>query len=371
MTELIYSLKNIYKNKDIDAELLNKIVEINNLISTSTQFQETKKKLSNVLYYTKWKLDKIDVNNPINIAYQSMNKLCENNFENIYNELVSLVFTNNLLEKLTSKLVIKIINERKFIEIYIKMIYKLIINSNWITLEKVTFRQILLENIKKNYYENNCIGLFYLIGYLFKYKIFSYTLIISILEEYISKINLNHNDNDIEKLLVLWSLINNNIKEYNIDGYNKYNIIITELYPKMSKRLQYMSIDSYNIINNNNIDNNNNNNNNNNDVYYDYITYIDEFDTIQLFLEEIISKPNFDLEIFLKCVIKYTIDESKEFNKIKNILKEGINNNFWTNNILLKIIEYIEINELNEIIIDAPYYNKHLEEYKKIDKIKI
>ena len=361
MIELIYSLKNKYKEEQINNNLLNKFVEINNLISTSTQFQDTKKKLSNTVSYTKWKLEKIDINNPVNIAYQSMNKLCETNFDDVYEKIYLLTFNNINLNKFTSKLVFKIINERKFIEIYIKMIYKLIINSNWITIEKNSFRQLLLENIKLYYYENNNIGLFYLIGYLFKYKILSYTLIIFILDEYISKIKLNNNENDIEKLLVLWSLINNNIKEYNNDSYIKYNNIITELYPFMSKRLQYMSIDSYNIISNDKIDNDNII-----DTYYNYITYLDEFDTIQSFLQEVITKNNYNSELFLKCILKYTIDESKELNKIKNILNEGLKNNIWSKDILFKIIENIEINELNEIIIDAPYYKKNLEEIKKI-----
>ena len=112
-----------------------------------------------------------------------MNKLCESNFEDVYKKISNIVFSVTDLEKLTLKLITKIITEKLFIELYIKMIYKLLINHNWIV-KNVSFRQILLENIKKLYYEDNNISLFYLIGYLFKYKIFSFSLITNILDEY-------------------------------------------------------------------------------------------------------------------------------------------------------------------------------------------
>jgi hypothetical protein len=364
MSKLIYSFKEIHKQNKIEEDILNKFSSINKLILSSTQFQDTKKKLLNTIYSAKWKNEKCDLNNPVNIAYQSMNKLCETNFDDVYNTISKLIFINvSDLEKLTLKLITKIITEKLFIELYIKMIHKLLINHNWIV-QDVSFRQILVENIKTFYYkDNNNIGLFYLIGYLFKYKIFSFILITNILDDYIEK-SKHMNEDDIEKILVLWSIANNNIKEYNINSYNKYYNIITELYPNMSKRLQYMSVDSYNIIDNYQI--NNNNNNNNIDIFYNYIIYVDEFENIQSLLDEVKKLYNDNLDLFLKCVIKYTIDEPKELNKVVNIIKEGVKYNFWTKKILHKLIHNIESTEMNEIIIDAPYYKKHLEIFKNI-----
>jgi hypothetical protein len=363
MSDLIYSFKEIHKQNKIDEDISNKFISINKLILSSTQFQDTKNKISTSLTSVKWKIEKCDLNNPVNIGYQSMNKLCDTNFDDVYDKIYKLVFINvSDLEKLTLKLIKKIITEKLFIELYIKMIYKLLINHNWIV-QNVSFRQILLENIKTLYYKDNSIGLFYLIGYLFKYKIFSFTLIINILDDYIEK-SKNMNEEDIEKLLILWSIINNNIKEYNINSYNKYNNIITELYPNMSKRLQYMSIDSYNIIDNNNINITNNNINNNIDIFYNYIIYIDEFENIKSLLDEVKKLYNDNLDLFLKCVLKYTIDEPKEINKIVNIIKEGLQYKFWTKKMLHNLIHNIESTEINEIIIDAPYYKKHLELFK-------
>jgi hypothetical protein len=367
MSEFIYSFKEFHKKNEINEYILEKFALINKLILSSTQFQDTKKKLLNTVYSAKWKIEKCDLNNPVNIAYQSMNKLCEANFNDVYNKISKLVFLNvSDLEKITLKLITKIITEKLFIEIYIKMIYKLLINYNWIV-HNVSFRQILIENIKTLYYKDNNIGLFYLIGYLFKYKIFSFSLIINILDDSIIK-SKQMNEEDIEKLLVLWSIVHNNIKEYDINSYNKYYKIITELYPNMSKRLQYMSIDSYNIIDNNNINtninNNNNNINNNIDIFYNYIIYIDEFENIKSLLDEVKKLYNDNLELFLKCVLKYTIDEPKEINKIVNIIKEGLQYKFWTKKILHNLIQNIESTEINEIIIDAPYYKKHLEIFK-------
>ena len=362
MSELIYSFKDIHKQNEINEDILNKFNSINKLIQTSTQFQDTKKKILNNTYSAKWKNDKCDTNNPITIAYQAMNKLCESNFEDVYKKISNIVFSVTDLEKLTLKLITKIITEKLFIELYIKMIYKLLINHNWIV-KDVSFRQILLENIKELYYEDNNISLFYLIGYLFKYKIFSFSLITNILDEYIEKTkNINVNDDDVEKLLVLWSIVNTNIKEYNINYYDKYNNIITELYPNMSIRLQYMSVDSYNIIDNKQI----NSNNNNIDIFYNYIIYIDEFENIKSLLDEVKKLHNDNFDLFLKCVLKYTIDEPKEINKIKDIIKEGIQYNFWTKKLLNKFIQNIETTELNEILIDAPYYKKHLDILKNI-----
>lgn len=363
MSELIYSYKEIHKQNKIDENILNIFISINKLILSSTQFQDTKKKLLNTTYTSKWKNEKCDLNNPVNIGYQSMNKLCETNFDDVYNKISKLIFINTSdLEKLTLKLITKIITEKLFIELYIKIIYKLLINHNWIV-QNVSFRQILVENIKNIYYKENNIGLFYLIGFLFKYKIFSFTLITNILNDYIDKTK-DMNEDDMEKLLVLWSITNNNIKEYNIDSYNKYNNIITELYPKMSKRLQYMSIDSYNIIGNNQIKEINNGNII--DIFYNYIIYIDEFENVKSLLDEVKKLYHDQLELFLKCVLKYTIDEPKELNKVINIIKEGVQNNFWTKTLLYKLIQNIENSELNEIIIDAPYYKKHLDIIKKI-----
>jgi hypothetical protein len=363
MTEIIYSYKEINKKSEINKKILDKFIEINDLIASSSQFQDTKKKLSNILYSAKWKNERNETNNPFNLAYQSMNKLCETNFDDVYDNISKLVFLNIVdLEKLASKLIIKIVNEKIYIELYIKMIYKILINNNWIV-NNISFRQLLLNNIKNFYNNNNSIGLFYLIGYFFKYKIISFTLITLVLNDYIQKIE-NNNEEDIEKLLVLWSIINTNIKDYNNDSYNMYNNIINNLYPNLSKRLKYMSTDSYNIqVNKENI---NNDNNNLIDLYYNYITYIEEFDSIKCFLDEIKNVSNNKLDLFLKCVIKYTIDEPKQFNKIKDIIKEGFKNNYWTKNILIKLINNIEEEELNEIIIDAPYYKKHLNEFKNI-----
>jgi hypothetical protein len=384
MSEFIYSFKEFHKQNETNEYILEKFALINKLILSSTQFQDTKKKLLNTVYSAKWKIEKCDLNNAVNIAYQSMNKLCETNFDDVYNKISKLIFLNvSDLEKITFKLITKIITEKLFIEIYIKMIYKLLINYNWIV-QNVSFRQMLIANIKTLYNKDNNIGLFYLIGYLFKYKIFSFSLITNILDDNIVKSkeikeikekieNIEKIEEDIEKLLVLWSIVNNNIKEYNINSYNKYYKIITELYPYMSKRLQYMSIDSYNIIdiniNNNNdndinINTNNNINNNNIDIFYNYIIYIDEFENIKSLLDEVKKLYNDNLDLFLKCVLKYTIDEPKEINKIVNIIKEGLQYKFWTKKILHNLIQNIESTEINDILIDAPYYKKHLEIFK-------
>jgi len=369
MSEFIYSFKEFHKQNETNEYILEKFGLINKLILSSTQFQDTKKKLLNTVYSAKWKIEKCDLNNPVNIAYQSMNKLCEANFDDVYNKISKLVFLNvSDLEKITLKLITKIITEKLFIEIYIKMIYKLLINYNWIV-QNVSFRQILIENIKTLYYKDNNLGLFYLIGYLFKYKIFSYSLIINILDDNIKKCK-EMEEEDIEKLLVLWSIINNNIKEYNINSYNIYYKIITELYPNMSKRLQYMSIDSYNIIDNNNVNinintnSNNNINNNNIDIFYNYIIYMDEFENIKSLLDEVKKLYYDNLDLFLKCVLKYTIDEPKEINKIVSIIKEGLQYKFWTKKMLHNLIQNIESTEINEILMDAPYYKKHLEIFK-------
>jgi hypothetical protein len=148
MSELIYSFKDIHKQNEIDEDILNKFISINKLIQSSTQFQDTKKKILSTTYSAKWKNEKCDTNNPVNVGYQSMNKLCESNFDDVYNTISKLVFVNVTdLEKLTLKLITKIITEKLFIELYIKMIYKLLINHNWIV-KNVSFRQIILENIK-------------------------------------------------------------------------------------------------------------------------------------------------------------------------------------------------------------------------------
>ena len=94
MSKLIYSFKEIHKQNKIDEEISNKFTSINKLILSSTQFQDTKNKISTTLTSVKWKLEKCDLNNPVNIGYQSINKLCETNFDDVYDKIYKLVFNS-------------------------------------------------------------------------------------------------------------------------------------------------------------------------------------------------------------------------------------------------------------------------------------
>ena len=70
-------------------------------------------------------------------------------------------------------------------------------------------------------------------------------------------------------------------------------------------------------------------------LLYNLSSYVKLFNkNIKSLLDEVKKLYNDNLELFLKCVLKYTIDEPKEINKIVNIIKEGLQYKFWTKKIL-------------------------------------
>jgi len=63
--------------------------------------------------------------------------------------------------------------------------------------------------------------------------------------------------------------------------------------------------------------------------------------------------------------MKYTIDEPKGIDLVIKILKTGLEKRYWRTRDVLSIVDSIKKNDMMDIMVDAPYYEKHIEKISK------
>jgi hypothetical protein len=339
-----YSLEQVYAYKKYVStpEVIEKFTLIKNLFLLSTQYVENNKKD----YTSKWKLkNKEDV---VNIAYNIFNRITESNYSDLLEEICEInIIAYSDLFKLVEKIIKKIVKEKQFINLYCKLIKDIIIKSKWILKENnqvITFRMLFINKLQKLYINNS--NIYDIIGYLFVYKVISIKLINNIIKELIDK-------NENENIIILWSYIHKTS-----EIFTDLDLYIQNIYNSLSKRLQFMILDikeNNNIISESHITDNDLNN---------YIEYIDEYDNVGSFLEDMVKK--YSKDILLEYIIKYTIDNIKEFDKIKKIINEGIKLNYWNSNNIQIICNKIRTTELEDILIDTPTFKTHLNYYERL-----
>ena len=221
-------------------------------------------------------------------------------------------------------------------------------------------QELYSKSIQENNIESQ--GIFHLIGNLCKFKILSITVINIILKDLI-KCDTKY----IESFLILWSYVKTILYINNKEIYTECENFIESKYPFISKRLQFLVIDinEQSSINNDDNDIEVDSNQDLQDKMYNYIEYIDEYDNIEDLLKEIneiLISHNQGMQLFLNSILKYTVDNSKGIHRVKMLLTNGLKFNYWNDLMISETINTIKSHDLEDIIIDAPYYEKHLNE---------
>jgi hypothetical protein len=155
--EQIYSFKKINKDQMVSYELSVQFDKINEMFRTSTQYQESKKKINyNQYNHNRWELKKEEDNSVINIICIGLNKITEQNYGEIIKEIDSQeIVLYDDLEKLVDKIIHKCISEPQFIKIYMRVIKHIMTNCSWIVDDQnmvpVTFRRIFLNQLETRF----------------------------------------------------------------------------------------------------------------------------------------------------------------------------------------------------------------------------
>ena len=153
----IYLYKQINKDQQVSYELSNIFDKINDMFKTSTQYLESKKKINyNQFNHNRWELKKEEDNGIINIVCGGLNRITENNIEEILKEIEAQeILMYDDLEKLTEKIIHKCINESQFLKIYIQVIKHIMTKCKWIVddnnMVPITFRRIFLNQLEMRF----------------------------------------------------------------------------------------------------------------------------------------------------------------------------------------------------------------------------
>jgi len=371
-----YTIDEIFLYKDcyaVSNEIISIFTNIKDFLKTSTQYIDSIKKIN----YANNNF-KLKNNDNISVIYNALNRISQVNYDEILNEISLInIITYTNLEKLVKKIMDKLLYDKQFNKIYCRLIKDLFLRGKWIINNKeevVSLRILLMKELEELYKNDPEISYYNLLGNLYYNNIISTKLIDNIMNDLLIKYNNTSDNIVIEKWITLWSYINDN----NSDKYKK---IIENFNKKIPKRLQFLILDGYNknneVIPENNVitnfyqlkrkeENEIDEKVNNQDIIdiYNYIEYIEEFDSIKNFIDEMKNK--YKIRILLRCLIKYTIDNPKEKNQIVDILKKGLEYNTWTKKDIIDLINNIKNTEIEDIILDSPYYIKHLEEYESL-----
>ena len=236
--EQMYLYKQINKDQQVSYELSAIFDKINEMFKTSTQYIESKKKINyNQSNHNRWELKKEEDNNIINIICSGLNKITENNINDILKEIeVQEIVIYDDLEKLTEKIIHKCISEDQFLHLYTLVIKHIITKCKWIVddnnMVPITFRRILLnqlemrfsnlindvKNMKYDENESELIvihnklkkGLINLITKLYNHKVIGNQLLRYIFRNLENAYDENKNDQYLEYWLILFKSVMEN-----------------------------------------------------------------------------------------------------------------------------------------------------------------
>jgi hypothetical protein len=141
----------------VSYELSVKFDKINEMFKTSTQYLESKKKINyNQYNHNRWELKKEEDNGVINIVCIGLNKITDQNSDEIIKEIESQeIIIYDDLEKLAEKIIHKCISEPQFIKLYVKVIKHIMSKCSWIVddhnMVPITFRRVLLNQLEMRF----------------------------------------------------------------------------------------------------------------------------------------------------------------------------------------------------------------------------
>lgn len=353
--EFIYSLKDASQLTD---ELLLIFEDINEMFKTSSQYIEMKKRINMNI---KWKLKRKEEMSPVNVVLNAINRLCTSNFDNIYDEIIKVKIESVAdLDKLSTTILLKLCQEEQFLGSYVHLLYKLFHSGHWLVSCEdciTSFRQVIIKKMQDVYaclvsrhvpstYTDNDRQFCKVVAEMHHQHIISKNLMGKIMNEIRKLYETTKEERFVEYFILLWK----KCKDVQDD-------FITLMQPFLPKRLQFLILDDDEVILDN-IDIAKNN-----IEYQNYITFIEEYNTIQDMLSDVDKNGN--MLSFMFAAIRYTIDHPKDIHLITKIIKEGIKLKSWSKNDVTACIDNIMKTEIDEILIDAPYFKNHLETIKK------
>lgn len=151
-TSIIMQYETIYT--DVTRELSNKFDEINKMLLTSTQYQDSKIN-HNIHNHNRWKLTNVD-SNDITKILACFNKLAVTNFDDIASEIKNYNIVDiSELKTLANNIYHKCINNFQFVVVNIRMIKKIIVEYGWIVHDEssrtITFRKYFVDYLETNF----------------------------------------------------------------------------------------------------------------------------------------------------------------------------------------------------------------------------
>lgn len=350
--EFIYSFK---EKCELTEGLLLIFEEINELFKTSSQYIDMKKRIN---LNVKWKLKKKD---EVNIIMNALNRICKSNYEAIRTELANTTITvSDDLYKIANNMVTKMMCEVQFIEIYSQLIHDILLQGKWIVdgNPPETFRKAFLKRMQELYgdIENDKFdrNFFKILYSLHSCKIVGTNLVRHVMDDLKRLYESTKNERYMEYFIILWHL--------NTSDYNDY---VADMRTNLSKRLQFMMDDNpceetlpLKVKKQEVVDNS---------KYINYIVYIDEFNSIDEMLNDVCKECN--CIDFLHILLKYTIDEPKGIDLVIKIVKTGLDRKYWKSRDVVSILENIKKHDMADILVDAPYFSKHMDRIGKVVNI--
>jgi hypothetical protein len=417
--EQMYLYKQINKDQQVSYELSATFDKINEMFKTSTQYIESKKKINyNQSNHNRWELKKEEDNNIINIICSGLNKITENNMNDILKEIeVQEIVIYDDLEKLTEKIIHKCISEDQFLHLYTLVIKHIITKCKWIVddnnMVPITFRRILLnqlemrfsnlindvKNMKYDENESELIvihnklkkGLINLITKLYNNKIIGNQLLRYIFRNLENAYDENKNDQYLEYWLILFkSVMENWIISEKIYLNEQIQYIISKLDKSnnISNKIKFMIQDQLDILKSKNYDYNIKLSEKE-DVFKkeDIDEKEDMYEKEDLSEKEDIDEISYDLVILssleyntldkwfetldssilpeklLLDLLQITLSEKKYFDTVKNVLEYLLNKKYVSREQVKEKIKYIKNeNDFSEY----KYFEKHLDELEII-----
>jgi hypothetical protein len=300
----------------------------------------------------KWKLKRKEEMSPVNLVLNAINRLCTTNFDNIYEEITKVnIETVTDLDKLATTLLLKLCQEEQFLEAYVRLLYKLFHAGKWLVSCEdciTSFRQVIIQKMQDMYTEILKVGIdndrqFYkVVAEMHHQHVISKNLMAKIMNEIRKLYETSKEERYVEYFILLWKKCKDVQEDF-----------ITLIQPSLPKRLQFLILDDDEaIVDNIDIAKNN-------IEYQNYITFVDEYSNVQDMLTDVDKNGN--LLSFMFTAIKYTIDHPRDLPLITKIIKEGIRLKSWSKNDVAACIDNIMKTEIQDILIDAPYFKNHLE----------
>jgi hypothetical protein len=401
-SEFIYSFKDAHKNTEVSLELSDLFDSINEMFKTSTQYLDNKKRVNyNQMNHNKWKLKRKEDIGAINAAYNGFNRLSNGNLDSVASELMGVQFVSGEeLERLVARLLPKMMCEPQFMSLYAELVFRL--GGRWVARAAppsdglVSFRQVLVNRLQQTHSQHLSgeaaafQGFYHLLGHLFRNKVLSIGILCTVLRD-LGAGSRGCPEQAAEAWIIVWGHACHILAEVEPDAFREFDAHLRRVYATLSKRLQFMVMDIRETAPKEkpirkawakehvmpkekpapakekawgkpkppkaaDLE----------EKFYNYIQYVEEFESTESLIREVMQCHKPDMAVFLGTLLHYTIDNPKQLSRVKDILGCGMKMRCWDANYVKKTVSAIRRKELDDVVVDAPFYPRHLDEFSRL-----